>query len=185
MKHRVEKFKLLIRSPFKEERRAQLFEMIWKSYRQNISFYITGILSPGHPSQDDIFQDVMIKIYKNLHHFKPMHSLKPLLYKITRNCCLNFIKLKSQIPHRELEPHHLTTRQTPEQKLLRDDFYQEIDSFVNAMEPREREIFYLRFSEGIRYKAIADITGLNVNTVKSKIRNIKHKLKVHFKGGCR
>jgi DNA-directed RNA polymerase specialized sigma24 family protein len=41
----------------------------------------------------------------------------------------------------------------------------------------DREISYLRFYENLRFKAIARILDMNVNTVRSRCRLIREKIK--------
>jgi DNA-directed RNA polymerase specialized sigma24 family protein len=70
--------------------------------------------------------------------------------------------------------------------VLAEDFVQsemikEIDKCMNVMKPVEREIAYLRFYEHLKYKDISRIVGLNMNTTKARIRQIKIKIKNHLR----
>ncbi len=87
-----EKFRLFIKSSFGRETQTELFEYIWKNYRKKISFYISNLVSCQETHFEDIFQEVMLKIYNNLHTFNPAHSFKAWIYQISRNHCLDYLK---------------------------------------------------------------------------------------------
>ncbi|MCP4156578.1 MAG: hypothetical protein GY757_53180 [bacterium] len=75
------------------------------------------------------------------------------MYTITRNCCLNSIKKKAEITASETNgAFDSATPQdtaTPEKHLLKNALYEELDAFVNTLQQDDRELFYLRFSEGL------------------------------------
>jgi RNA polymerase sigma-70 factor (ECF subfamily) len=182
MKTLLKRFKLFIQSSFSNQERNQLFELIWKKYKKHIYFYISGVLQLSPEQADDVFQEVMIKIYTNLHRFNPIYSIKPLLYTITKNCCLNYIKNKTNQKEILMNPEtspctEIPGGNSPEESFFQDTLLEEIDRFVNDLKLIDREIFYLRFFEGLKFKAVSKITGLNVNTIKSKIHTLKIKLK--------
>ncbi|NIM16517.1 MAG: sigma-70 family RNA polymerase sigma factor [Candidatus Aminicenantes bacterium] len=180
-----EKFYVFIHSALDEKERTQLFQFIWENYGKKIYFYISGILPLNHPYKDDLFQEIMIKIYKNLHTFNPVYPLRPWIYKITKNHCLNFIKSKKEKIHSSKEFEYDTIKDTdnPEKQFFRDAAAAEIDKFTKALNPTDREIFYLRFYESLKYKHIGEIMDMNINTVKSRVHLMKLELKNKVRGG--
>jgi RNA polymerase sigma-70 factor (ECF subfamily) len=51
---------------------------------------------------EDLFQDVMLKVYRNLDRYNPLYSFNSWIYSIARNHCLNFIN-KKRLPVQSLE----------------------------------------------------------------------------------
>jgi len=184
-----EKFSVYVQSSFGEPEKKELYDYIWKTWGRKISFYISNIVPPDHSDFDDLFQDVMLRIYKNLHTFNPLHSFKAWIYAIVRNRCLDFLKNKDNKGLAGLRRTDLdkavaetTPAETdPETRLIRKDLSAKIDRFLLSLDPVEREISFLHFYEGLSYKEIAGVVDLRANSVKSKVHWIKQKCRSHLK----
>jgi RNA polymerase sigma-70 factor (ECF subfamily) len=173
-----ERFCAFIGSSFGERERCKLFQFIWDHYHQKIAFYISNLIPHDHPSFDDIFQEVMIKIYKNLNTFNPLHSFKAWIYRIARNHCIDFLKNKKENVFKPggIEIEKILDPRTPEKITIEKDMVDEIDSWLGKLNETDREISYLRFFENLTYREIGRILNINPNTVKSKVRLIKKNL---------
>ena len=177
-----ERFCIFIGSSFGEKERVRLFQFVWKHYHQKIAFYISNWIPRNHPSFDDIFQEVMTKIYKNLNTFNPLHSFKAWIYQISRNHCLDFLKSRKENFFRagHLEIERLLDCRTPEKLLEEKDMNDRIENWLKNQNETDREIAYLRFFENLTYKEIGHIVNINPNTVKSRIQRIKTNLNKNF-----
>jgi RNA polymerase sigma-70 factor (ECF subfamily) len=183
MRDLYERFVIFIQSSFSKENKDDLYNFIWKNYNKKISFYVSNLIPLNHPYFEDLVQDVMLKIYKNLHTFNPVHSFKAWLYRIARNHCIDFIKSKQSEINRyeDLETNKTNDDKNPEEIILKDDLLKKIDQFMSSLEDTDREMAYLRFYENIKYQDISKILDMNINTVKSRIRSIKQRIKEHLK----
>lgn len=175
----VKRFYLFIGSSFSAREKQRLFEFIWKNYHKKIGFYISNLIPFDHPAFEDVFQDIFIKIYRNLHTFNPMHSFKAWIYRISRNHCLDFLKNRSRtlVQSNEIQIEKIQDNRTPETILENRELHDHIEQAILSLDPLDREISYLRFYENLTYRAIGRILDMNVNTVKSRARSIKEKLK--------
>ena len=177
-----EKFFVFMKSSFGEGEKKELYEFIWKNYGKKISYYISTVIPYRHFYFDDLFQEVMLKIYSNLHTFNPFHSFKAWIYQIARRQCLDFIKSKDEKRSalRDGDPDRIPADTDPEETAIRDEMFERIDRFLQSLEPLDREISYLRFYENLSYKGIGAVVNLKVNSVRSKIHQIKSKMKKQF-----
>ncbi|MEN8154068.1 MAG: sigma-70 family RNA polymerase sigma factor [Acidobacteriota bacterium] len=183
MKNVYERFFIFIQSSFGKKEKEDLYDFIWKNYKKKISFYISNIIPYSHPDFEDMIQEVMIKIHKNLHTFNPMHSFKAWVYKIARNHSLDYVKNKQNSFHSSagLENAEGLKRNNPEEIIIIDNIISRIDQIIDSLESTDREIAYLKFYENIRYKDISSIINMNPNTVKSRIRLIKRVIREKLK----
>lgn len=76
----IERFYIFVQSAFSHSERDRLFEILWKHYSKKIYFYISTIIPFDHLYRDDMFQEIMVKIYRNLHHFNPVYPIKPYFF---------------------------------------------------------------------------------------------------------
>jgi RNA polymerase sigma-70 factor (ECF subfamily) len=174
-----EKFFVFMKASFGEGEKKELYEFIWKNYRKKISFYISTVVPYRHFSFDDLFQEVMLKIYNTLHTFNPLHSFKAWIYQIARRQCLDFIKRKDEKRSalRDGDPDRISADADPEETAIREEMFERIDRFLQSLEPLDREISYLRFYENLSYRKIAAIAHLRIGSVRSKLHQVKSKMK--------
>jgi len=179
-----DKYYVFIRSSFQHQRKNELFEYIYQKYGKRISWYISNFISIHDDNFKDLLQDIMIKIYKNLHTFNPVHSFKAWIYQIVRNHCLDFIKSKKDkdVLLSDISRNEFGAEPTFEKDYFNKVLIKQIDEYLQMLDPVEREIAFLRFYENISYKNISNITNLNVNTARSKIHMIKKDLKEKLRG---
>ena len=174
-----EKFLVFFKSSFSEDKKDELFAYIWQNYRKKISFYISNLIPSIHPYFEDMFQEVMLKIYTNLHTFNPSHSFKAWIYTIARNHCLDYLKTnaeKGRVLHCA-SGSDIPDRHSPESAAIEDDIREKIETCMELLESRDREIAYLRFFENLKYREISGIVNMNLNTTKARIRLIKIQLR--------
>ena len=183
-----EKFSFFRRSSFGRRRRVDLFEYIWRTFGRRISFYISNFIPRSHPGFEDVFQDVMLKIFENLHTFDPDRSFKAWIYTIAKNRSLDFLKskeerlatLKAAPGHAAAAPDHTA----PESRTIRRELVDRIDGILGKLAETDREISYLFFYENMKIREIARIVGMNVNTVKSRLRAVRAEIQKAMRGAA-
>ena len=100
--------------------------------------------------------------------------MKSWVYRILVNTALDFLRKR--------------VRETPTETLPdqgREDVYRDLDTLraLDQLDPKERTILVLRFFEDRKLQEIAEITGDNVNTVKSILYRSLKKLKIQLSEG--
>jgi len=154
-----------------------LFDYIWKNYSQRISFFISNLVPADHLYFDDLYQDIMLKIYNNLHLFNPKYSLDTWIYRISRNHCIDFIKTSKETIEFDCGSHTDCKNGTPENIAIREEIFSSIDNSINNLDLNDRQIAYFRFYEKMKYGEISRIMEININTVKTRVRHIRKKLR--------
>ena len=72
--------------------RDVFFQKIYREYGKRIRFYIQ-IRLPDNPDQcDDLTQHVLLKLYKNLHRYKPFYSLSTWVFSITQHVLIDYLR---------------------------------------------------------------------------------------------
>jgi len=126
----------------------------------------------------DLFQEVMIAIWKSLPSFEGRASASTWIYRITLNTCMRSrLKLdRHQTNHIKLSSVHFDTipekgdDQKEKQILLA-----RMHTCIQQLKDTEKNIVIL-FLEEIHYKEIASITGVTENYVAVHMKRIKGKL---------
>lgn len=159
------------------EGRDRAFKRIWSAYGKRIHFFVSRIISRDAGCHDDCFQEVMLNIYEGLDSFRTDRPLKPWLYRVARNCCLDFLRKRIDDAAEKIELVPAAPDLDPEERLIRGELFGAIGESIETLPADDAQLAYLRFFEGMRFSEIASIVEMNENTVKTRMTAIKKKLR--------
>ena len=125
----------------------------------------------------DLFQEVLVNIWKALPNFKGDALLSTYIYRITINVCLRFQKNLIKGRSRFISANNITIEHV---ESTADDAQNEkklmlLRSCVRGLNDVDKAVITL-FLEELSYREISLITGLKENTVAVRIKRIKKKL---------
>ncbi|GAB5551111.1 MAG: RNA polymerase sigma factor [Saprospiraceae bacterium] len=126
----------------------------------------------------DLFQEVLVNIWKSMHSFKGKSAISTWMYRVTLNVCINvqtkLSKKKKQFISMDsvtLARYEKQTSGVEEESPL----LQYLRSCIKAMNESDRAVIAL-YLEELPYKEISEVTGLTENNVAVKIKRMKTKL---------
>lgn len=130
----------------------------------------------GRPEEAaDLAQEIFLRIHRSLGRFRGRSSLKTWIYRVAVNHCRNaFARRRPQpqsLAEREGEgwPPLADPRRDPEQMALAADAGRRLELALAALPPVYREAVLLRDAEGLSYEEAAQVLGVAVGTVRSRI----------------
>jgi RNA polymerase sigma-70 factor, ECF subfamily len=135
---------------------------------------------------EDITQEVFIKCYNNLGHFRGDSSYKTWLYKITVNRCRDEFRSKWYRTLNFLDSamgKTVNTSISAEQSFLEEDERQEFYELVLSLPLKYREVIILFYYEEMSLDEIHNLLETNINTVKTRLKRGKFYLKNMVEGG--
>jgi RNA polymerase sigma-70 factor, ECF subfamily len=171
-------------------RRAQAgdeaaFREIVERYQSKVFSIIHGIIRQRNDIED-IAQQVFSKVYFSIRNFDFRSSLITWIYKITVNECFDYLRKKkvrklvyeSDLSEDEVRRVENTEpavdRQVPvDQNLARRDY---VVKLLTRVSEEERTLLMLKEVEGRSVEELAEMTGMNENTIKVKLFRARQKL---------
>lgn len=156
----------------------------------NLCFRVLG----DYDDASDCSQETFIKVYKNLKGFRFQSSFSTWLYRITINTCRNRLaSSKSRMGSKmvridnpggtdndPIEIHD--DSYNPDVVFEKNEQKRRILGAIESLESDLRVLVVLRELEGRSYEDIADITGVNLGTVKSRLARARHLLREMLRG---
>ncbi len=126
---------------------------------------------------DDIIQDVLINVYKNLSNFRFEAKFSTWLYRITVNKCRDYLRKKKTrsvlVPiDNQYNLHSPNSRLDEEPDLSRI-----LNSAINRLPEKLKTPLIMRDVEGFSYNEIAEKLNLEIGTVKSRIFRARETLR--------
>jgi len=139
----------------------------------NIALRITG----NREDAKDITQDVFIRVYRKLKGFMFKSAFKTWIYRIAANTAINAAKRikKQRKGMTSYEDDKNTVKQSEAanqcvQQNLDPDF---VDTLLAGLDVDQRACIVLRSIEGLSYKQISETLGVNINTVRTRLRRAR------------
>lgn len=139
----------------------------------------------------DIYQDVFIRVYKNIKGFKFESSFSTWIYRITVNVCLTlvsklgkheFISVTKKYDEEENEEEILTSKElTPESYSLNIEKSEAINRAMDKLTPKQKICFVLKYLEGYKIKEIAEMLNCKDGTIKKYLFDAQNKMRIMLK----
>jgi RNA polymerase sigma-70 factor, ECF subfamily len=135
---------------------------------------------------EDLVQETFIRVYRHLHRFDQSKKFSTWIYTIASNLAKNELRNRSRNPlvlfqairktweadQRPLEWEDNTYR--PDDLFRKRHLRHLVESAVEELPEHHRVVFVLREMEGKTYEEIAEITGCNLGTVKSRLNRARN-----------
>lgn len=152
----------------KERELKWLFEDSFKRFFKPLCFHAMSFVKDEDVAKD-IVHDVFLTVWSQRSKIDFSQPMLPYYLSLTRNRSLNYLdhlKVKARYEETELLRHPLYTEadNSEHEELIR-----QIMERIDRLPERCGEVMRLCFIECKRYKEIAEILGISVNTVKTHI----------------
>jgi RNA polymerase sigma factor (sigma-70 family) len=144
---------------------------------QNKLYRICSIYSDSNEDSKDLFQEVLVNIWKSMSSFKGNSSIGTWMFRIALNVCLRFKSKYTKNQNRFIRLDSMTISNIGSE--LEDENNDEkliaLRKCIKKLNDGDKAIVAL-YLEGLAYREISDILGLSENHIAVKIKRIKSKL---------
>ncbi|MGQ9917630.1 MAG: RNA polymerase sigma factor [Bryobacteraceae bacterium] len=166
-----------------QERDEAAFRELVERYQNKVYSIIYGILR-NHNDAEDIAQQVFTKIYFSIGSFDFRSSLLTWIYKITVNECYDYLRkrrVRKLVYESDLgdEEGVNMERSEPDQAPRIDERLERQDlarKLLAKLGEEDRLLMLLKEVEGHSVEELAQMTGMNENTIKVKLFRARQKL---------
>jgi RNA polymerase sigma-70 factor (ECF subfamily) len=160
------------------------FTELYRRYRDKLVQFI-GRKTGDRDRAEDLVQEAFIRVTRHLHRFDQSKKFSTWIYTICSNLAKNELRNRSRSPlvlfqklttHWESEhrPLQFEDHANRPEDLYRKRFLQDIvEKTVEELPEHHKLVFKLRELEGKSYEEIAEITGVNLGTVKSRLHRAR------------
>ena len=147
------------------------FDQVFENYSDAIyNFLRKNCLSSE--DAEDLLQEIFLKLWLYRENIQPDSSLSSYLFTIARNTLLNYIRDRAKkrlfeflINEAELKDSFKENEDNDMSCIIR-----EIDEIAQGMPPKRKEVYELRWIEGLSRKEIAEKMEISIVTVDIHLR---------------
>jgi RNA polymerase sigma-70 factor (ECF subfamily) len=144
-------------------------------------------LAPAPADADDVLQEAVLRAFRAF-DLTRVSDVKAWLFAIVRNCHFTALRQRqrrSQVPLPEEHdsadgPALIASSPDPEEVTIRTDEARNLDELMQLLPAEFREVLVLRELQDLSYREIAEVTGVPIGTVMSRLARARRALKDRY-----
>jgi RNA polymerase sigma-70 factor (ECF subfamily) len=156
-----------------EERIAAVYEEL----RMDVYRYVVTLGMPQQAAQD-IAQDSFVRLYETLRNGSTVAHERAWLLRVAHNMAMNAVGAKD-FSTIELSDEAVAITRTAEENLIEAERRARLRRAIKRLSAQQRACLELR-AQGLRYREIGEIIGINTSTVgeflRRAVRNLQEAL---------
>jgi RNA polymerase sigma-70 factor (ECF subfamily) len=188
---------------FDPKDKEQILKESFLNYSPRLINYAIRFVANREIAQD-IVQDCFIHLWERMEKFDFL-AVKPLLFTMVRNACLNHLKHENVLTLQHLKYihddvgeeriYHYDFNMEPNTPILYEELEKQVQIVIDKLPKRCRQVFLLSRFEGLKNKDIASRLDISLTAVEKHIRRAlvafnahfekRYPLKTYPKGPCR
>jgi RNA polymerase sigma-70 factor (ECF subfamily) len=143
----------------------------------NLARWLTG----NEDDARDVVQDAYLRALQSFNTFRSGHDPRPWLLKIVRNTSYTWLRknrplMNAAVFDEETENDLTPAFESPESALLAEEDTLAVRHAIQAIAMEYREVLILREMEGLTYQVIAEMIGIPIGTVMSRLHRGRKEL---------
>lgn len=161
----------------------EAYTYIYKKYSQALYAYGMHFTSDTNLIEDCI-QDVFVKIFQNRKHLQTTNNIKLYLFIALKNKLFNIFRKDITYSQIDTMEPVFAVEYTIEDEIIENEKKQFLNErmirMLEVLSPRQKEIIYYRFVEGLSYEEIGLIMDMNYQSTQNLIQRSLKKLRTTF-----
>jgi RNA polymerase sigma-70 factor, ECF subfamily len=132
----------------------------------------------------DLLQDAFLRAYQRLDQFHAESAFYTWVYRIAVNLALSERRKKKHESSLALidDPRDVRIEEDPAGPIERAERDMLIQEALNSLAPDHRAVVVMKEFDGLRYEQIADLLGIPVGTVRSRLHRARCELREQLRG---
>ena len=164
---------------------TEAFELLVEKYRRKAFRLAFGVLREQEEALD-VAQEAFVKAYRALPNFKGDSAFYTWLFRITMNLALDRKRQRAtrarafgaeDVPPEEWERTAVSTEPNPEDEATGAERRARIARALDSLSEHHRSIIILSDIEGLAYREIAQVLGIPMGTVMSRLHHARKRLR--------
>ena len=152
------------------------FEVLYERHRAPLYRYLLR-LSGNAATANDLYQGSWEKVIKARKKYSGKAPFQPWLYRVAHNHAMDHFRRSK--PVTDDVPEDLPGKEAgPEDELASDSRKRRLARAIQDLPDDQRDTVLLKLEGGLDLQTIAQITGVNAETAKSRLRYAVKKLKL-------
>lgn len=161
---------------FKQDK-EKAFNVLLEKYKEQIYYHIRKILI-NHQDTDDVVQETLIKIYKNIDNFRGESKIFTWIYRIATNQAISFLnKQRKTYTFTAISyEDKLSTELHADPYFDGDEIQLKLQRAILKLPTKQRLVFNMKYYDDLKYEEIAEILNKSVGSLKASYHHAVKKI---------
>jgi RNA polymerase sigma-70 factor (ECF subfamily) len=161
----------------------EAFGQLVRRYERELFGYLRRYLGDSNLA-DDVFQNTFLQLYTKIGQYEPGRPVRPWLYTIATHQAIDALRRNGRHQALSLDQQREELREGEVQSLMAllesrvpgpldlaqgEERRQQVRASVDRLPDFLRQVVILAYYQGLKYREIAEIVGIPVGTVKSRL----------------
>ncbi|MGH8221061.1 MAG: RNA polymerase sigma factor, partial [Steroidobacteraceae bacterium] len=166
---------------------SRAFATLYSRHRARLYRYVARLVR-DREAADDLFQDVWSRVIAHRERYEPRAQFSTYLYRVAHNCCIDHLRRVAARPSRAAHDEQTSgedptlalsapDEESPERRLECAELLACYRAALESLPLEQRDVFLLAEQSGLSLEEIAAVTGVGIETAKSRLRYALAKLR--------
>ncbi len=169
---------------------VRAFDELVERYHGKI-YGLTYNMTSNREDAEDLTQEVFVKAFEALPHFRGKSSFYTWLYRIAVNKTINYRKKRNRKRALSLDQfdqdiktddvyHELTAKGSPLRNISLSELQEKLNEALQHLSEKHRTVVVMHDMQGIPHDEIAKVVGASVGTVRSRLFYARRQMQVEL-----
>lgn len=158
------------------------FKLLMEQYEERLYWHIRGMVNT-HENANDVVQNTLVKVFRNIAKFKGQSKLYTWLYRIATNEALTFLK-KEQRRHSEdldgEEKNHLNTLPASS-SVDGEQAWEALQKAIEQLPDKQKTVFVLRYFDEMSYRDMSETLKTSEGALKASFHHALKKVEKYLR----
>ena len=162
---------------------TRAFEILYRRHKEGLYRYLQHVCGDREAARD-LFQDVWRKLIASRERYQARAQFRAFLFSVAHNCAMDHFRRRTRQPLHAAEDveqfsDQLVTaeHQRPEAQIGEVQLLTDLQRALNELPLEQRAVFILHEESGLNLEEISRMTGVAMETAKSRLRYAIGKLR--------
>lgn len=158
------------------------FRLLMASYQERLYWQIRRMVFE-HEDANDVLQNCLIKVYKNIDRFQGNSKLYTWLYRIATNEAITFLNKKQRKTTTSLdnEEHNLANQLEADAYFDGSHAQLQLQKALTTLPDKQRLVFNMRYFDEMSYKEMSETLDTSVGALKASYHHAVKKIENYLK----
>jgi RNA polymerase sigma-70 factor (ECF subfamily) len=160
------------------ENKEQFFNTIIDQHK-GILVKVARAYCREEEERNDLLQEMMVQIWQSIHKYNDQYKMSTWLYRIVLNVAISFYRQHSRRISKYKSMNEQTLQIASENIATNEQQLKLLEQFIHELKEIDKALMLL-YLEDKSHAEIAEIVGMSISNVGTKMGRIKDKLKIRF-----
>lgn len=154
-----------------------------QQYQERLYWHVRRLVT-NHEDANDVLQNSLIKVFRNIRQFEGKSKLYTWLYRIATNEAITFLQQQQRkgTVSMEVDGRQVGSELQADPYLDGEALELRLRQALNRLPEKQRVVFTLRYYDELSYKEMSDILETSEGALKASYHHAVKKIEAFIKG---